>query len=128
MKKLIYDMSKSTDSMLRDENGCMCPLGAYLLACGVPEDGLTGICSPEEMARGYHFGDLPEEAMWLLREVEGDELGVLELVNTADAEHIIEAAAHLPDQEAQMEIWEIFWAHGIDFEFDNFPAFMGAAP
>ena len=116
MKKIVYDMAKTTDTKLLDERGCMCPLGAFLLDAGVPREALLGVTSPEELKiENLEPEDLPGGAQWVLQKKEG------KTVNSTDAGRIIEAASHLPDEDAQTEIWMIFKNYGVDFEFDNFP-------
>lgn len=121
--RLVYDMSKSTSTTLRDEAGCMCPLGAFLVAVGVSPDSLVDLSGPDDLVDPEDsLDDFPEAAHWLFDLDES--CGKWE--SSCDAEIIVEASMHLPDEEAQTEICQIFEAHGVEFVFDNFPVPLNA--
>jgi len=98
----------TSSARLRKDNGQMCCLGFFGLACGIEPDTLLGAGSPEEIAdRAW-----PD---WALLDSEG----AYHLMDSETIELLIEAndgkEATEPEREAR--IAELFAEHGVEVEF-----------
>lgn len=115
-----------TSNWLRCTDGAQCCLGLFLSACGVPDDELTEIGEPNDVAHDRHHmrkETLPGRAKWLVccepdpeADEWNDETGftpseaTCRLIDVNDNETLTE-----PEREAQVREW--FALHGIDVAF-----------
>jgi len=105
--KLVIDRAKwcrggENTSLIRSEDGCMCCLGFFGLACGVPGKLMIDKAGP---ASAKHSG-WPE---WLN---DGETM--------LTAKHLLLEAndeSSINDSEREQRITEIFAKHGVEVEF-----------
>jgi hypothetical protein len=115
--KLVIDRSKwlrgegaNPSALLRSEDGKMCCLGFYGLACGAKPRDIRDVSAPADLAGRVFPG-------WLTR-VDSDD-GCDSIANSPDAAMLmnINDEIHMSDNQRERELSEIFARHGIDVEF-----------
>jgi len=107
--------SPNRSRLLRSDDGKRCCLGIYLGACGVPDEALMDVESPQGvLIRAAAV--FPEQALWLLepkRDVNSDQAHRLMLQNDYFAE-----AGDNPETREQA-IASVFADQGIEVTFTN---------
>ena len=113
--ELVIDRSKwkrgspnDDETLLLAEDGKMCCLGFYALACGAGEDEIRNVYEPDGLE--FYIPGLSEEV--------DEEAGIYNTFFTQNAIPINDSP-HMGDLEREKELTKLFKEEGIDLTFEG---------